>query len=80
MTANKNNMEMHYQVNPKSSVWCPTAPVTGPDDPLQRGIPRIKASGITVLGSPVGDAAFVEEALKAKIKKVENICSALPDL
>ena len=65
---------------PKSSVWCPTAPDSGPDDPLQRGIPNIKASGITVLGSPVGDAAFVEEALKAKIKKVENICSALPDL
>ena len=65
---------------PKSQVWCPTALGPGPSDPLQRGIPRVETSGITVLGAPLGDLSFTEASIRSKIKKVEDITQALPDL
>ena len=45
---------VHPPLLPKSTVWSPNNTSTS-DDPLERGIPLIKDSGIVLLGTPVGD-------------------------
>ena len=39
---------------PKSTVWSPNN-ISDCDDPLDRGIPRVEAPGIVLLGTPIGD-------------------------
>ena len=41
----------------KSMVWCPGHD-QGDDDPLERGIPRVRKGGVKLLGSPVGRQLF----------------------
>ena len=48
-------------------------------DPLERGIPKVKAGeGIVVLGAPIGYNAFVKEKLESRVEKVRNAVQLLP--
>ena len=63
----------------KTTVW--SRPVDNDDDePIQRGIPRVREAGITLLGAPIGDQSFVEAFLKKKVEKVAEITGLLPHL
>ena len=62
---------------PKSTIWSP-GHVGGAEDPLDRGLERVTAEGVTLLGAPLGSPAFVEESLKHKVQKVEEITGLLP--
>ena len=62
---------------PKSTVWCPTGYSSLEADPLQCGIPSIVESGIILLGSPVGDLEWEQEAIKSRVKKVKETTDRL---
>ena len=65
---------------PKSVVWSSMDGLGDVDqDPLQRGIPKVKAGeGIVVLGAPVGYNAFVKEKLESRVEKVREVVQLLP--
>ena len=63
---------------PKTTVWCPTNLVSTPEDPLERGLLRVREPGIILLGAPLGSPEFIREALKHKMEKVREITSLLP--
>ena len=44
---------------PKTTIWCPTDLVSTPDDPLERGLLRVREPGIILLGAPLGSPEFV---------------------
>ena len=71
---------VHPPSIPKSVVWCPLDGAGSSDeDPLQRGIPKVKADdGIVVLGAPVGSSSFVQEQLKKRVDKVRGVVGLLP--
>ena len=62
---------------PKSTIWSP-GHVGGAEDPLNRGLERVKEEGVILLGAPMGSPAFVAEKVKLKVAKVEEITSLLP--
>ena len=62
---------------PKTTVWSPAA-VGGEGDPLAKGLERVKESGITLLGAPVGSQEFMAREVKRKVEKVEEITGMLP--
>ena len=64
---------------PKTTVWSPLD-VTGDEDPLGKGIPRVRGLGITLLGAPLGHIGYEAEVLQEKVDKVQRITSLLPDL
>ena len=65
----------------KSTVWCPRAAgEAGEEDPLGRGIPRVKEEGIRLLGAPVGSSRFVGEELAKVAARVDRITALLPDM
>ena len=41
-------------------------------------MPRVVDEGIILLGAPLGSEAFVKEAIKSKVSKVEEISALLP--
>ena len=47
-------------------------------DPLERGIPRIQEAGFVLLGTPVGGPEFVEEKIRNRMEKVQEITDKLP--
>ena len=59
---------------PKSTIWCPGL-IGGQDDPLDKGLVRVKEDGVILLGAPLGSAAFVAKAVREKVKKVRQITS-----
>ena len=61
-----------------TSVWCPTDLVSMPEDPLDRGLLRVREPGIILLGAPLGSPQFIREALEQKMEKVREITSLLP--
>ena len=61
---------------PKSSVWSPQD-LGAVEEPLQQ-VPRVVEEGIILLGAPLGSAAFVRQAIQAKVSKVEAISARLP--
>ena len=69
---------VHPPSLPKSTVWFPHQ-VVG-DDPLDRGVPSIKESGVELLGTPVGDQAFTEETIMKRFQKIQTITDTLPML
>ncbi|MED5469236.1 MAG: reverse transcriptase domain-containing protein, partial [Cyanobacteriota bacterium] len=64
---------------PKTTLWCSTD-VTGNNDPLDRGVPRVRGLGITLLGAPLGHTGYESEFIRQKIDKIRQITSLLPDL
>ena len=64
---------------PKTTVWS-KMDVTGDDEPLGRGVPRVRGLGITLLGAPLGHHGYEEEVILEKVNKVQEITSLLPDL
>ena len=64
---------------PKTTVWS-RLDMSDDDDPLGRGVPRVRGDGITLLGAPLGSDDFVATALQEKVNKVQRITSLLPDL
>ena len=64
---------------PKTTVWS-KLDVTGDDDPLGKGVPRVRGLGITLLGAPLGHHGYEEEVIQEKVNKVQEITSLLPDL
>jgi len=56
----------------KSMVWCPGHD-QGDDDPLERGIPRVRKGRVKLLGSPVGRQLFEREVLVDRISKLEAL-------
>ena len=64
---------------PKTTLWCSTD-VTGNNDPLDRGVPRVRGLGITLLGAPLGHTGYESEFIREKIDKIRQITSLLPDL
>ena len=75
------SMINHQQtpLSPLYTVWS-KLDVTGDIDPLNKGIPRVRGLGITLLGAPIGHQGFVAEALQEKVDKIATITSLLPDL
>ena len=65
---------------PKSVVWSSMDGLGEVEqDPLQRGIPKVKAGdGIVVLGAPVGYNAFVKKNLESRVEKVRGAVEKLP--
>lgn len=63
---------------PKTSVWCLSDLVSMPEDPLDRGLLRVREPGIILLGAPLDFPQFVRKALEQKIEKVQEITSLLP--
>ena len=63
---------------PKSSVWCPGDLSSRGEDPLARGIPRVRKAGVMVLGAPVGSNQFVRDALERRVRKIQEITAHLP--
>ena len=49
-----------------------------PEDPLERGLLRVREPGIILLGAPLGSPQFIREALEQKMEKVREITSLLP--
>ena len=49
-----------------------------PEDPLDRGLLRVREPGIILLGAPLGSPQFIREALEQKMEKVREITSLLP--
>ena len=68
---------VHFPLMPKSTIWSPNN-ISTSNDPLERGIPLIKDSGIVLLGTPIGDTQFTENWIKKKIKKVKDLTDRLP--
>ena len=66
--------------HPKSEVWSPLPDFAQEEDPLQRGIPKVQALGVTLLGAPIGYNSFVREALKAKVEQIRSVTALLPSL
>ena len=64
---------------PKTTVWS-RLDMSDDDDPLGKGVPRVREDGITLLGAPLGSEDFVARALQEKVNKVQRITSLLPDL
>ena len=64
---------------PKTTVWSRLNP-TVEVDPLGKGVPRITAPGITLLGAPLGDSGYEANILQQKVDKVRGITELLPDL
>ena len=64
---------------PKTTVWS-KLDVTGDDDPLGKGVPRVRGLGITLLGAPLGHLGYEAELLQEKVNKVQEITSLLPDI
>ena len=62
---------------PKTTVWSPAA-VGGEDDPLAKGLLRVKEAGINLLGAPVGSQEFMAREVRRKVEKVEEITGLLP--
>ena len=60
-------------------VWCPSHDQAD-NDPLERGIPRVRKEGIKLLGAPVSSQAFEEEVLQDRITKLETLVEKLPSL
>ena len=54
---------------PKSTVWCPRDLTSQEEDPLNRGIPRVREAGVVLLGAPVGDYHFVRDTLERRVEK-----------
>ena len=71
---------MPAPARPKTTVWCPADLVSTPEDPLDRGLLRVREPGIILLGAPLGSPQFVREALKQKVEKVREITSLLPGI
>ena len=69
---------LHFNAE-KSMVWCPGHD-QGDDDPLERGIPRVRKGGVKLLGSPVGRQLFEREVLVDRISKLEALLEKLPTL
>ena len=65
---------------PKTTVWCPADLSSMPEDPLQRGLLRVREPGIILLGAPLGTPQFVREELSKKVEKVQEITSLLPGI
>ena len=65
---------------PKTTVWCPADLSSMPEDPLQRGLLRVREPGIILLGAPLGTPQFVREVLSKKVEKVQEITSLLPGI
>ena len=53
---------------------------TGTEDPLGRGIQRLRSPGTIVLGALVGTAEFEGDILRARICKIENLLEKLLSL
>ena len=68
---------VHFPLMPKSTIWSPNN-ISTSNDPLEKGIPLIKDSGIVLLGTPIGDIQFTENWIKKKIKKVKDLTDRLP--
>ena len=51
---------------PKSELWSPLSLNQDDqvEDPLLRGIPRVRGLGVTVLGAPIGYHSFIREFLQ----------------
>ena len=64
---------------PKTTVWS-RLDRSDDDDPLGKGVPRVREGGIILLGAPVGSEDFVAATLQEKVNKVQRITSLLPDL
>ena len=64
---------------PKTSVWS-KLDLTGDDDPLGKGVPRVRGLGITLLGAPLGHQGYEQEVIQEKVNKVQEITTLLPDL
>ena len=64
---------------PKTTLWS-KLDVTGEEDPLGKGIPRVRGLGITLLGAPLGHEGYEREIFQTKVYKVQQITSLLPDL
>ena len=54
--------------------------MSGNPDPLNKGIPRVRGLGITLLGAPVGHEGFIAQSLQEKVDKIASITALLPDL
>ena len=65
--------------NPKSQVWSPLFQ-TGSDDPLDRGIPKVRDLGVTFLGAPIGNPAFTRGFIAAKVEKIKEVAALLPNI
>ena len=65
---------------PKTTIWCPTDLVSTPEDPLERGLLRVREPGIILLGAPLGSQQIVRQALEQKIEKVLEITCLLPGI
>ena len=63
---------------PKTTLWSPGDLVSTPEDPLERGLLRVREPGIILLGAPLGSPEYVREALKQKVEKVREITNLLP--
>ena len=64
---------------PKSTIWCPSS-IGGQEDPLAKGLVRVKEDGVILLGAPLGSPAFVAKAIREKVQKVRDITGLLPQL
>ena len=73
---------LHLSEGPqgKSSIWSPSAPGTGDDDPLRRNIPRVQEAGIKLLGAPIGSSEYVVQFIKKRVEKIRDITTLLPSL
>ena len=49
-----------------------------PEDPLDRGLLRVREPRIILLGAPLVSPQFIREALEQKMEKVREITSLLP--
>ena len=63
--------------DPKSTVWCPNY-IDLDSDPLGLGVRPIQDSGFVLLGSPIGDAHFIDQVINEKIRAIEEIVGLLP--
>ena len=69
------------QLNPaKSSIWCGGNLPLGINsiDPLARGVPAAAAAGFHLLGAPVGNIPFSQDAVQSRIRKIAEIFDLLP--
>ena len=67
--------ELSVPGNSKSAVWDPNLDVA--EDPLGRGILRIKETGFKHLGAPVGGMEFVADEIQSRISKVKTLLEKL---
>ena len=64
---------------PKTTIWS-KLDVSGDNDPLGKGVPRVRGLGITLLGAPLGHRGYETELLEEKVAKVKRITTLLPDI